>query len=277
MIALASLPAEHAGLLLRWGMAAYGGGGGVPVDEARRYSGYDDRAWNLFLQSIGGMLDQEALVRGEVTVTAFASAARRQAGVSAAKVRAPRPSMRVDIAATGTDGSRAVLAMPSPHPPSPPVVAGPWEAIAATLAARGASEAEVAEAVTEWRRVHMPDEVVEALQLLSDRRIARPVRYLRTILENGRAARRQTMPSQIRMASQGPLLPRMVKRRVVVAPRAGWTFEGWTARGHGKGGVTLEDRREVWRNDSGTLSYKRPEQGVVVPGYEEDPGVYEGD
>lgn len=300
MVAMAALPAEHAGLMLRWGMRRYAEGLGVPIEEARAEAAMDDRAWSVLMQLVRPLLDAEALEAGTLVVEPFARAADNLAKVSASKVRAPvskeRAARVIDMVATraaggvrhttvsGRDGSREKATAPQSSPavavvPSSPVEAGPWEALAGDLIARGAAHAEVQSAVQRWRETYAIEDVLSALQTTSERRIAKPVKYLDTVLTNMVATRRSQMPQLIRSASDGAMLPRPVRRRIQVGPRAGWTFEGWTAKGHARGGVTVEERQQVWRNESGALSYKRPDpQGEQpIPTYEEDAGVYEAD
>lgn len=374
MVALASLPAEACGLLVRWGMRAYSDGHGIPVGEARLEAGMDDRAWSAFVGVAGVHLDRSALQAGFVLVLPFMRAADSLAAVSAARVRdvkrehaaatpirsavgaghALRGPNRPDARARSAAVSVAIDVKPplsvAPHrttsetsatttapasigvipttatPPAtmpaeiaqgpaakprrparskssksdgadvvgtvvrvpvqadmldnlaalPPAVPhDPWRDVAAALAARNVRPSDADTAVAEWRTRHSIADVMAAMQATADRQIASPVRYIGTVLSNQTAARRETMPNAVRLANGGPVLPRAVKRRIVVGPRAGWVFEGWTARGHDKGGVSVEDRREVWRNDAGTLSYKRTEAGKAIPTYDEDAGVYE--
>jgi len=283
MVAIAGLPAEHAGYLIRWGMRHYADGHGMPVAEARAEARMDDRAWGVLIDTAGRLVDTKALAAGFVVVTPFDEARTELARVSASRIRAVRT-----VAAVANGGMRPVAAThreraPAPvrepvqqrQAPAPPPEMGPWDQVAAALAARGATATEVEEAIATWRRNHVVQEVVEAIALLDGRHIARPVRYLDKILKNALAERREAMPNQVRLANPGPMMPKPVKRKIVTGPRAGWTFEGWTARGHQQGGATVDERREVWRNDSGTLSYKRPDETTTIPTYDEDPGLYE--
>lgn len=304
MMALAALPAEHAGLLLRWGMRRYADGMGVSVADARADAAMDDRAWATLLHMAKPLLDQEALDAGTIVVAPFAAAADNLARVSASKVRAPvsrdaavkaiafaaaraaggsdatptrQNTTRPD---TRTDGGVVVTAAPVSVPPTTPGAhSDPWWAIARQLVARGSSEADVEDAVHRWRARYSPGDVIDCLQNTTERRIAKPVKYVETMLSNMDASRRSAMPAPVRSASQGSLLPRPVKRKIRVGPRAGWTFEGWTARGHQRGGETVEERKEVWRNEAGGLSYKTPdpESTRPIPTYDEDPGLYEAD
>lgn len=288
MVALAALPAEHAGLMLRWGMRRYADGMGVPVEEARAESAMDDRAWAVLIQLVRPLLDLEALEAGTIVVQAFARAADNLARVSASKVRAARVIEVVAKRAAGGGTSRPALSVvraDADHdvhrrsPPSPPRDGGPWDAVAGQIVARGAPPMEVEAAIKRWRGVHSVEQVLSALQSTAERRIAKPVKYIDAVLANDVASRRSTMPATIRTATEGAATPRPVKRKVKVGPRPGWTFEGWTAKGHPRGGMTVEERKQVWRDDSGTLSYKSPdpEGDRKIPTYDEDPGVYEAD
>lgn len=288
MMELAALPAEHAGYMLRWGMKQYAEGHGVPVADARLEARMDDRAWSIMMETVRGLIDDKALAAGFVVVVPFEEARRAMAKVSASRVR--------QVAATAKAVNASVTRAPVPSRPMPTVSSeprisdtasrtisvsssksAPWDQISAMLTERGADPTEINEALERWRRSHIITDVIEAIALLDGRHIAKPVRYLDKILSNALAERRQAMPNQVRIANPGPLMPRGVKRRIKVPPRAGWTFEGWTARGHAQGGATVDMRREVWRNDSGALSYKRPDEAATIPTYDEDPGVYETD
>lgn len=290
MVALAALPAEHAGLLLRWGMARYAGGPDITVAAARAEAEMDQRSWSILVQTARGLLDERALSAGFVVILPFEEARAELARVSASRVRQRRqlpavvngPAQRADVRTPTPEvatprGDGDDLQPRRRQAPSPPPEAGPWDQVATALGARNASPPEIAEAIASWRRSHVASDVLAAISMLDGRRIARPVRYLDRMLANDLSERRLAMPNQIRIANPGPLLPRPVRRRIKVAPRAGWTFEGWTARGHPEGGATVEARRQVWRNDSGGLSYKRPDTIDDVPSYDEDPGVYEAD
>lgn len=297
MVALAALPAEHAGLMLRWGMRRYADGFGVSIEEARAEASMDDRAWAVLIQLVRPLLDLEAFEAGKIVVEPFARAADSLAKVSASKVRAARIiTMAATRAAGGVAHSNvtssqaatteavppSVAAKPVARPraaPTPPVDAGPWEAFAGQMVTKGASLAEVQAAIPRWQSAHTIEDMIGAMETMADRRVAKPVKYLDTVLTNMVASRRATMPSTIRTANEGALLPRPVKRKIQVGPRSGWTFEGWTAKGHARGGDVVEERRQVWRNESGMLSYKRPDPDgdQTIPTYEEDPGVYEAD
>ena len=305
MIAMASLPAEHAGLLLRWGMRRYAEGLGVPVEEARIEAAMDQRAWTMFLQVARTFLDADALDAGTIVVEPFARAADNLAKVSASKVRAPvsreKAAAAIGFAASlaaGGSTARPRVRKPSETTSSAPTVdlsapivipqttsigsgsgSDRWADLAAEIVSRGSTEAEVAAALPGWRERYAVEDVVDAVQSIAERRVAKPVKYLNTMLANMVAGRRAAMPTEVKTATDGGLLPRPVKRRIQVGPRAGWHFEGWTARGHVRGGDAVEDRREIWRNESGTLTYKQPdpESDRTVPTYEEDPGFYETD
>lgn len=318
MVALASLPAEHAGLLLRWGMRRYSDGFGVAVEDARVESMMDPRAWSMFLHVARPFLDVAALDAGTIVVDAFARAADNLAKVSASKVRAPatreRAERAIGIAAmraaggaragtaaparSPTAAARTDIQVPTPVTPptidiampgpvafmdasTPPPVADPdaWAPVANELAVRGATQAEIDGAMARWPTLYTVQDAVEALQSIANRRIAKPVRYLDTMLGNMTSSRRSAMPPATREATQGSLLPRPVRRQIRVGPRAGRTFEGWTAKGHPRGGEAVSDRRQIWRNETGGLSYNapQPDEGRPVPTYEEDPGLYETD
>jgi hypothetical protein len=165
---------------------------------------------------------------------------------------------------------------PAPAPASEP---DGWAPVASELSARGATQAEIDGAMARWPLHYTVQDAVEALQSVAGRRIAKPVRYLDTMLGNMAASRRSAMPPTTREATQGSLLPRPVRRQIRVGPRAGRTFEGWTAKGHPRGGEAATDRRQIWRNETGGLSYNapQPDEGRPVPTYEEDPGLYETD
>ena len=296
---MAALPAEHAGHLLRWGMRRYADGFGISVEDAKIETAMDDRSWATLIHLVRPLLDAEALDAGTIVVTPFARAAENLAKVSASKVRRSpvsreRAAEVIAIAAARASGGttrrmgKASLLDDSSRPvekrkvavaEAAPADGGPWEMLAATLESRGVPLAEVDEALSRWKEAHSSDDVLQALQNVSERRIARPVKYLDTVFSNMRSARVVAMPSAIKAANEGHPLPRPVKRKIHVGPRSGWTFEGWTAKAHPRGGEEVVDRRQVWRNDSGTLSYKMPdpEDGKPVPTYEEDPGVYEAD
>lgn len=285
MLAISMLPAEHAGLIIKWGMRLYAGET-ISIEEARQEAVMDDRAWTVFMQGASSLLCRQDFQEGQIVVEAFRRASEHQAKVSASKVRAVRA---VSTAARIASGNKIValapvvtaapVHMPVAAPVERSVGSNMWDDIASALVTYGADEAESIEAVTKWREAYSCQDVLEAIHAISGRRIAKPIRYIETVLTNQATSRRGAMPTEIRLANGSALLPRPVKRRIQVPPRSGWSFEGWTARGHFKGGVTVEDRREVWRNDSGTLSYRRPdpESNRAVPTYEEDPGVYEAD
>lgn len=286
MMALTALPAEHAGYLLRWGLRHYADGHGVPVAEARLEARMDERAWAIMMETARDLIDPRALSAGFIVVAPFDEARNELARVSASRIR--QPAKMVAAVAGGTTVPIRAPAVPRQkieveNKPASTVVrsdvapAGPWDRVAAALLGRDVSVDEVNASIESWKRNHVPGEVLDAISLLEGRRIAKPVRYLDKILSNALSERRQAMPTQIRLANAGPMVPRGVKRRIKVPPRAKWIMEGWTARGHQHGGVTVEDRREVWRNDSGGLSYKRPDNIENIPSYEEDPGVYETD
>lgn len=287
MLAIAAMPPEVSGLLLRWGMRHYADGSGVPIDEARREARMDDRSWAMLLDVAKAMLDTEAMDAGFVVVTAFHRAADRLAAVSASRVRTAVPRSVAVGGATVRNHRRSEAApsgvqktdAPAPRAAAPPSDPDEWTAIAAALVGRGANPSEVGEAVEGWRQRHPIEEVMTAVHNIAERRISKPVRYIQTMLDNALAARRASMPSAVRIANAGPMMPRPVKRRIQVGPRSGWTFEGWTARGHPRGGPTVADRQEVWRNEAGTLSYKRsdPDRPTPVPNYDEDAGLYETD
>lgn len=319
MMAMASLPPEHAGLLLRWGMRRYAEGLGVAVEEARTEADMDQRAWTMFIHVARPFLDPVALDLGNLVVEPFARAADNLARVSASKVRKPvtkeEAAKAIMFAAARAAGGSQARARPVPEarmdplpspPPSVEITAAPagaaevqidavppkprrsatavahtdaWTPIIAEFVSRGSPVDDVNDAVSLWQQRYAPEDVVDCLQSIAERRIAKPVKYVDTMLSNMVAARRSNMPATVRTASEGSLLPRPVKRRVKVGPRAGWQFEGWTARGHQRGGETVEDRREIWRNEAGGLSYKKsdPDSTRPIPTYEEDPGLYETD
>jgi hypothetical protein len=326
MMALASLPAEHAGLLLRWGMRRYAEGLGVSVEDARAEADMDQRAWGMFMHVAKPFLDPVALDLGNIVVEAFARAADNLARVSAAKVRTPvskeiaakaimfaatraaggtqaRPRSSVardadgDVPPVSAEGAPSVhitaapsvdgdegddVAVAPPKRRRSPAAAEPadaWTPIAGEFVKRGCDPADVAATVSRWRDRYAPEDVVDCLQSITQRRIAKPLNYVDTMLTNMLTARRSGMPAPVRNASEGSLLPRPVKRRIRVGPRSGWHFEGWTAKGHQRGGETVEDRREVWRNEAGGLSYNKsdPDSTRPIPTYEEDPGLYETD
>lgn len=285
MLAISMLPAEHAGLIVKWGMRLYAGET-VSIEEARQEAAMDDRAWTIFMQGVASLLRRQDFQEGQIVVEAFLRASEHQAKVSASKVRAVRA---VSTAARIASGNKVVSLAPATSgmpvhvstiaPVEKSASGNMWDGIASALVSYGASESESIEAVIKWQEAYSYQDVLEAVHAISGRRIAKPIRYIETVLTNQSTSRRGAMPTEIRLANGTALLPRPVKRRVQVPPRSGWSFEGWTARGHSRGGVTVEDRREVWRNDSGTLSYRRPdpESNRAVPTYEEDPGVYEAD
>lgn len=285
MLAISMLPAEHAGLIIKWGMRLYAGEA-VSIEDAREEAAMDDRAWTVFMQGAASLLRRQDFQDGQIVVEAFLRASEHQAKVSASKVRAVRA---VSTAARIASGSKVVamapvatvasVNVPVVTPIERSVNGNMWDGIASALVSYGAEEAESIEATAKWRELYSCQDVLEAIHAISGRRIAKPIRYIETVLTNQATSRRGVMPTEIRLANGSTLLPRPVKRRIQVPPRSGWSFEGWTARGHFKGGATVEDRREVWRNDSGTLSYRRPdpESNRSVPTYEEDPGVYEAD
>lgn len=301
MVAYASLPPEISGWLLRWGMRSYGDNVDVPIEEARRETRMDDRTWSMLLDAVRDLIDQQALAAGFMVVRGFAEASEALARVSASRVReAAGTSVRVNDrrpSRTRATPARTRTAAPAPvvraidirrdadepmrqmELPVEPVALDEWDAVAATLIERGADPIEVGEAILRWRIRHPIDEVMTSIHATADRRIAKPVRYIQTMLDNALTARRQSMPSEIRLANSGPKMPRPVKRRVQVAVRSGWTFEGWTARGHPRGGATIEDRREIWRNEAGLLSYKQTaeDRRSTIPTYEDDAGLYETD
>ncbi len=285
MLAISLLPAEHAGLIIKWGMRLYAGEV-VSIEDARQEAAMDDRAWTIFMQGASSLLRREDFQEGQIVVEAFLRASEHQAKVSASKVRAVRA---VSTAARIASGGKvvAIAASLPAAAASPNILAAVgrsvssdlWDGVVNALNSYGADNSESVEAVAKWREQYSCQDVLEAVHAISGRRIAKPIRYIETVLANQATSRRGVMPTEIRLASGSTLLPRPVKRRIQVPPRAGWSFEGWTARGHFKGGPLIEDRREVWRNDSGTLSYRRPDpdSNRQIPTYEEDPGVYEAD
>ena len=126
--------------------------------------------------------------------------------------------------------------------------------------------------------------VQTALDAIPNKKIARPISYLSTILTNLAKEAAGTTPTEKKTAKpseaskdvsrgdHGARLPRRVKRRVNMPPGASWERLGWTAKGHeGDRGTT---RMQVWRTESGDLRYMDAPASETIPTYEEDPGVY---
>lgn len=293
MVALAALPAEHAGLLLRWGMRLYGDGDAPTVQEAMQDGRLDARGFAVLVDGVRALLDPRELARGRVAVRCFADAAAARDRVSVSRVRSTVFATEEAVrAAAGskerrdaTAGRRPTAVTPTdaaPTPASPESIpelrdAAPDErdAIAAALVSRGVAEEDAIAATSRWIALHGLRETYDAVAGLADRRIAKAVPYVDRVLENGRSQRTSDMPSAVLMANRGGALPRPVKRRIHVGPRASWEFLGWTARGHGRDGGVRGARREVWRTDAGTLVFQNARPGVEIPDYSEDPGVYD--
>jgi len=71
--------------------------------------------------------------------------------------------------------------------------------------------------------------------------------------------------------------PVPVRRRISVARGARWEFIGWTALDHPRSRPGIEGRKKVWRNDTGSLSYKPADENEDIPSFEQDAGTYEID
>lgn len=310
MVALAALPAEHAGLLLRWGMRLYGDGERLTVDQAMADARLDTRGMSVLLDGVRGLLDPAELAQGRIAVRCFAEAAAARDRVGVARVRARAvEGVRAETAvASGAAVRPARRSRPSEPelpfaadrgPPAPPSsrpapepvpdgnapasggreeeVDAPSErdAIVAALVHRGVAGPDAVAASSRWIATHGLRETYDAVAALADRRIAKVVAYVDRVLDNARTQRSSDMPSAILMANRGGALPRPIRRRIQVGPRASWEFLGWTARGHGRDGGTREARREVWRTDAGTLAFQDAPAGKIIPDYSEDPGVYD--
>ena len=151
------------------------------------------------------------------------------------------------------------------------------DAVLSSLSQAGVPDFDARGAATRWEREYGHDAVLAALSTLSGRQIAKPISYLDKVLKNDQSQRVRDMPKEVRLANPGPVLPRPIRRRIQVGPKAEWEFEGWTPRGHRRGGSIPTERLAVWRTDAGTLNYRKPAPGQRVPDFDEDPGVFEQD
>lgn len=283
LIALTSLPPEYSGLLLKWGMSLYADGTAVPVEIAKAESGYDEKSWVNFIHVVRPQLNHEALADGKIKVTAFEKAADHQAKISATKARAASAARAVKvikIAAQIAQGQgKSIIDKTLPKNGAEFASVDNWDRIAKSFLDRAVPHAEVHSAIARWKQDHSIEDVISAMTTLGTKNITKPVRYVETVLSNMRASRNIAIPDY-RYAHEHPVIrPRPVKRKIKVEPRHTWRLEGWTAKGHIEGGPNVADRKQVWRNDSGTLTYTAPQVSSVaeIPTYEQDPGIYEID
>lgn len=269
MADLMHLPAEHVGILVQAGMILYAEGRSPTVDEMRSRCAVDERSWTIFIQTSRRHIDQQDLAAGIITIEEFRRAGEHRDNVSAARVRTIQKETVLQ-AAVGEGAVRSTnTERKRPEDDMDPAHLG-------FLVAAGAKPEEARSALARWYRDYGAAEVSMALPLIEGRRIARPVKYLETVLQNNRQEAVKSMPASIRLASGGKS-PRAIRRRIQMASGAPWTQEGWTAKGHARDGGTREGRMAVWRTDSGALSYKHPDDLSAVPDYDEDAGVYEAD
>lgn len=151
-----------------------------------------------------------------------------------------------------------------------------WDDIENQLKLRGIDHGEICRSLGQWKQLYSDQEVLMAMAAMEGRKLSKPLSYMSTILSNFR----KTNGSISREADVGlsGARPKPVKKFIRVGPRAGWVMEGWTCRVHPKAGPGVEGRKQVWRSETGSLSYRNPNLEICkIPSFEEDAGVYEID
>jgi hypothetical protein len=239
------IPSECLGLLIKWTIADASGGGEIQVEDERVKRGLEWREMENILYILRPFLDADKLDAGCIVPL--------------------------------------IVGSEKEHQPDNPAVnkissSEKWNDIEEQLKLRGIDSDEIKRSLEQWKRIYSDQEVLMALAAMEGRKLSKPLSYMGTILSNFRKSNGGVSGTGSGEIQFNGSRPRPVKKYVRVGPRAGWTLEGWTSKTHPKAGPGIEGRKQVWRSETGTLSYRNPNlETCEIPSFEEDAGVYEID